>query len=244
MMHREAPRIAFFRPDDERREAAEAVVAGLGGRPVADPMLAITPTGSNPRVDGDYLILTSRTASELLEADRLRSASGLICAIGDATARALREIGLEVDIVPGTATSVGVVEALAGEVDGARVEVARSNAGTDILVDGLVEAGAYVHETVLYTLERPPKSGHSVDQLVAGDLDALLFTSRLTVEHFLESAAEDSRETAVRERFDEVIVGAIGPPTAGALEAHGIHVDVVAREASFETLAQEVFERL
>ncbi len=243
-MDRDRPRMAFFRPDDARREDAESVVAGLGGQPVADPMLAIAPTGASPRTDADYLIFTSRTAAHLLEPERLRHGAGRICAIGDATAEALRALDLEVQIVPETATSAGVVEALAGEVEGATVEVARSDAGSDVLVDGLVDAGAYVHETVLYTLERPPDSGHSVDQLVAGDIDALLFTSRLTVEHFLAAAAERSSEAAVRERCAEVIVGAIGPPTARALEEHGIDVEVVASEASFETLAEQVLARL
>ncbi len=239
-----APRVAFFRPDDERREAAEEIVSAVGGEPVPDPMLAIEPTGETPRADADYYIFTSVTAAEVLEADALAFNEAVVCAIGEATARALRGIGIDVDRVPERASSAGLVDALEPEVGGTRVEIARSDAGSDVLPDGLNAAGAYVHETVLYTLTRPPGAGRSVEELVAGTLDTLLFTSTLTVEHFLATAAERSQEDEVYQALDRVLVGAIGPPTARTLERECIEVDLIASESSFEALAREAMAAL
>jgi uroporphyrinogen-III synthase len=67
-----------------------------------------------------------------------------------------------------------------------------------VLTDGLDAAGAFVHETVLYRLVRPESAGNSAVAAAEGRLDAACFTSSLTVEHFLEAAADRGvREAAV-----------------------------------------------
>ena len=237
------PTVAFFRPDDERRTDAESLLSDLGVEPLADPMLAIEPTGKQPRSDADYTILTSKTGVELLADDW--EPGGVLCAIGETTAGVLREEGYSVDVVPDEFTSSGLVERLRESVDGARLEVARSDHGSAVLLDGLEESGAYVHETILYRLTRPDGAGRSVESAVAGALDAALFTSRLTVEHFAETAADRSDLDTVADVFDEsTVVGAIGPPTAEALRERGITVDVVPETADFEVLARRAVETL
>jgi len=237
------PIVAVFRPDDERTEAAVALLESLDAEPLADPMLAVESTGRLPREDADYTVLTSKTGADLLEGTDWQP-SGRLCAIGEPTADALAAAGYEVDLVPSTFTSAGLVESLESEVDGARVEVARSDHGSDVLLDGLEQAGAYVHETVLYRLIRPEGAGHSTEATAAGEVDGLLFTSSLTVEHFLAAAAERDLEREVRTGLDDAVVGAIGPPTRETAEGHGVEVDVVPERAAFEALAQSVVERL
>jgi uroporphyrinogen-III synthase len=147
-----------------------------------------------------------------------------------------------VDVVPEEFSSTGLVDALSDEVAGARVEVARSDHGSAVLTDGLERAGAYVHETVLYGLVRPPDSGSSVELAAAGDLDAALFTSSLTVEHFLAAAEERGLRDAALEGLEAATVGSIGVPTKETAESLGIRVDIVPEQADFETLACEVVE--
>jgi uroporphyrinogen-III synthase len=66
----------------------------------------------------------------------------------------------------------------------------------------------------------------------------------LTVEHFLEAAADRGvRETAI-EGLNDAVVGAIGAPTETTAEAHGIDVDVVPEVAEFEALARAVVDRI
>lgn len=236
-------RVAVFRPDDERLTGALARLESLGVEPVPDPMLAVEPTGEVPRSDADYVVLTSKTGAELLP-DDWSPGDASVCAIGGPTADALEAAGHPVDLVPETFSSSGLVEALGDDVDGTRVEVARSDHGSPVLLDGLEAAGAYLHETVLYRLVRPPDSGASTELAAAGELDAALFTSSLTVEHFLDAAAERGVEAEVLAGLEGAVVGAIGDPTRETAEARGVRVDVVPEEATFEALARAAVERL
>lgn len=236
-------RVAVFRPDDERLAQAEELLDSLGADPVADPMLEVRPTGESPR-EGEYVVLTSKTGVELAAEAGWEPGDATVCAIGASTADALRERGYDVDIVPEEYTSAGLVAALESEVEGAEVEVARSDHGSPVLTEGLADAGAGadVHETILYRLVRPEGSGESAELAAEGDLDAALFTSSLTVEHFLGAAEERGiREEAIA-GLNDAVVGAIGPPTRETAESEGIEVDVVPEVADFERLACAVVE--
>jgi uroporphyrinogen-III synthase len=237
------PRVAVFRPDDDRLVTAARTLEELGVIPVGDPMLAVEYTGAVPRSEADVTVFTSRTGVDAAsEADW--TPGGRVAAIGERTAGHLREAGYDVDVVPAEFSSAGLVTALSGSVDGARVEVARSDHGRRELLTGLREAGAYVHETVLYRLVRPAGAGDSTVLAARGALDAALFTSSLTVEHFLAAAEKRDLADAVRTALGDAVVGAIGEPTAETAAEAGIAVDVVPETATFEALATAVVDRL
>ncbi|WP_226022654.1 uroporphyrinogen-III synthase [Halomicrobium salinisoli] len=241
---REEPRlrVAFFRPDDERTDEAVELLESLGADPVPDPMLAVEPTGAAPREDAEYVVLTSKTGVELAAEAGWDPGEASVCAIGEATAEALEDAGYSVDLVPEEYSSTGLVDALADDAAGTRVEVARSDHGSDVLTDGLEDAGAYVHETVLYRLVRPESAGESAELAADGDLDAALFTSSLTVTHFLAAADDrDVRDAAVA-GLNDAVVGAIGEPTRRTAEDAGVAVDVVPEAADFDALAADAVE--
>jgi uroporphyrinogen-III synthase len=242
----DGPLVALFRPADERLDDGVALVEALGATAVPDPMLAVDPTGERPRADAEYVVLTSKTGVELAAEQGWSPGDATVCAIGDPTADALRAAGFAVDVVPETFSSAGLVDTLEGDIDGATVEVARSDHGSDVLTDGLNAAGAYVHETVLYRLTRPEGSGESATLAADGDLDAALFTSSLTVENFLAAAADRGvREAAIAGlNHGDTFVGTIGEPTRETAEAHGIAVDAVPDRADFEALASAAMDRL
>ncbi len=236
--------VAAFRPDDGRLADAEALLDSLGATPIADPMLAVEPTGAAPRDDADYAVLTSKTGAELAADAGWEPGDAAVCAIGERTAESLRTQGYAVDVVPDEFSSRGLVAGLEDRVDGARVEVARSDHGSQGLIDGLNDAGAFVHETVLYELVRPEGAGESAELAARGELDGALFTSSLTVEHFLDAAAERGVRDEAVDGLNQAVVGAIGDPTAETAREHGIAADVVPDEARFEALATEVVERV
>ncbi|WP_435319836.1 uroporphyrinogen-III synthase [Haloarchaeobius sp. TZWSO28] len=234
--------VAVFRPDDERLTNAVELIESLGATPVPDPMLSVRPSGSGPQTGADYTILTSKTGAELAREAGWEPGDTTVCAIGPSTAQALRDQGYEVDRIPDEYTSSGLVSELAGDVAGATVEVARSDHGSDVLIDGLWQAGAFVHETVLYELVRPEGAGESVELAAAGDLDAAAFTSSLTVENFLATADEKGIREEALAGLNDAVVGVIGPPTRETAESLGIAVDVVPDNADFEELACVVVE--
>lgn len=235
-------RVAVFRPDDDRLEEAVELLDSLGTDPVPDPMLAIEPTGAMPRSDADYVVLTSKTGVELAAERGWTPDNETIVAIGERTARALREVGYEADLLPEEYSSEGLVRLLEERANGARVEVARSDHGSDVLLDGLHSAGAFVHETVLYELTLPEDAGVSTERAADGELEAALFTSSLTVEHFRMAARQRGIEQAAIDGLADAVVGVIGEPTRETATNHGIDVDVVPEQADFEELACAVVE--
>jgi uroporphyrinogen-III synthase len=235
--------VAFFRPADERAAEAADIVRELGAEPLSDPMLSVEPTGAAPREDAAYTVLTSKTGVELArEADW--EPTGEVVAIGASTADALEAAGYRVDRLPAEYSSAGLVAELDGDVGGETVEVARSDHGSAVLTNGLNDAGAYVHETVLYRLVRPEEAGESVAAAADGRLDGACFTSSLTLEHFLATADERGVREAAVDGLARAVVGAIGDPTRRSLAEHGVEVDVVPDVAAFEALAAAVVERL
>lgn len=236
-------RVAFFRPGDERAESAAALVRDLGAEPLSDPMLAVEPTGETPRSDAEYTIFTSKTGAELVSEAGWASDRDVV-AIGAPTAEALEAAGYTVDRIPSEFSSSGLVADLAPDAPGATIEVARSDHGSDVLLDGLNDAGAYVHETVLYRLVRPDGSGASAVAAANGEVAGVCFTSSLTVEHFLDAAEERGVREAAIERMNAATVGAIGAPTRETAERFGIEVDIVPETASFEALAAAVVDRM
>ncbi|MFW6321598.1 MAG: uroporphyrinogen-III synthase [Halohasta sp.] len=235
-------RVAVFRPDDERLDAAVELLDSLGATPIPDPMLAVEPTGARPASDAAYTIFTSKTGVELAAEADWEPTETVLVSIGPGTTAAAEAVGWTVDREPATYSSTGLVELLEDEVADRRVEVARSDHGSQELLDGLDAAGAEWSETVLYRLVRPPESGRSAELAAKGELEAAAFTSSLTVEHFLEAADERGIREAAIEGLAASVVGVIGEPTRETAEARGIDVDVVPSEATFEALATEVVE--
>ena len=233
--------VAIFRPKACERSSKE-LLQGLGFRVISQPLLEVRPTGMKPMTDADFIVFTSangaRLALEGLEPEELGRAK--ICAIGPQTARALEKGGIEVDLVPEEYSSEGLIQAMEPLVFGKRVEVARSSAGSAMLLKGLNEAGAFVHETVVYTLECLEVEG-SVIQEILEEADAFLFTSSLTAQNFLDRAPD--RAGAIK-TLNEKFVGVIGRPTQAKLEHQGVTVDLVPTEATFERLAWEMEEAL
>ena len=251
------PRVAVFRPDDDRLAAARSLLTEFGVDPVADPMLAVEPTDATPR-DADYVVFTSKTGAELVADAGWAPGDATVVAIGPKTAEALEAAGYAVDLVPDDYSSTGLVETLADRIeseeprasasrpasDGTSVEVARSDHGSPVLLDGLRDAGADVHETVLYRLVRPEGAGESAELAASGDLDAVCFTSSLTVEHFLDAADARGVRAAAIVGLNAAVVGVIGEPTRETATSFGVDVDVVPTEATFEALARETVAEL
>ena len=235
-------RVAVFRPDDERLAEAVELLDSLGATPVADPMLAIEPTGATPRSDADYVVFTSKTGIELAAEAGWEPGDATLVSIGSGTTAAATAVGWTVDREPETYSSAGLVELLAEEVADSHVNVARSDHGSQVLLDGLADAGADVTETVLYRLVRPADAGNSTELAANGELEAVAFTSSLTVEHFLDAAADRDLRDAVIDGLDSAVVGAIGEPTRETAVDNGLAVDIVPEEATFEALATRVVE--
>jgi uroporphyrinogen III methyltransferase / synthase len=181
-----------------REDLAERVAA-LGHEPVLVELIRTEPLGDEP-VDAsghDWLVVTSAGGAHELGRRGVRA--NRIAAIGPATAAALREHGLCVDLVPETHTQEGLRDALP---DGRLLVAAAEGARRDVLAADFV---------ALYrTVELPQEVDADIALLMSGSAARALRTRMPVVAIGPQTAAE-----ARRLGFDVVAVAE--PHTVGGL---------------------------
>ncbi len=177
-----------------------------------------------------------RAVREKLEGYGLdaRAFAGLkIAAVGGVTAAALRQWGLEPDLVPSGEQSTAGLLADWPDYDASvdpinRVFLPRADIATDTLVAGLVEMGWEVDDVTAYrTVRAAPPAPDVREAIKSGAFDAVLFTSSSTVRNLVGIAGKPHPTT---------VVACIGPQTAKTAEEHGLRVDVMATMPSADAL--------
>jgi len=166
-----------------------------------------------------------------------------IAAVGEATARAIRDYHLEVEIVPEKAVAEALAEALiaTGSLDHAKVLVVTGNLGRDVLVRKLDEARAIVDTFPVYRTEKTDLANDPVAaDFRAHGADAILFTSSSGVQSFVEQAAALRLEAGAR----RPLAGSIGPITSETMRQAGMPVDFEAAEASLDGLIDALVRKL
>jgi uroporphyrinogen-III synthase len=175
----------------------------------------------------EWVILTSRAGVESLAGAGLGSVAARIAAVGEGTAQALRDLGLEADLVPSTYTTEALAEAMPpgdGEVLLARADIASDDLEAALEAKGWDAIRVDAYRTV--PGEALPDEVRS--ELTRGSIDALTFTSASTVRGFA-GAAED-----IRSPLPPAVC--IGPVTAAEAERAGLRVAAVAQPHTIEGL--------
>jgi len=169
-----------------------------------------------------------------------RAFAGLrIAAVGGVTADALREWGLEPDLVPsGEQSARGLLEEwppfdeVLDPIN--RVFLPRADIATETLVAGLQDMGWEVDDVTAYrTVRAAPPAASIREAIKSGKFDAVVFTSSSTVRNLVGIAGKPHPST---------VVACIGPATAKIAEEHGLRVDVLAPEASAASLVDALAE--
>jgi uroporphyrinogen-III synthase len=157
-----------------------------------------------------------------------------LAAVGPETARRLEELCLRVDLVPhGDQSQEGLLAAFAERgVRGASILIATGNRRRPHLVQGLRTLGAVVDEAVVYQTVSRPLPSWVDEELAAGRVDAVLFTSGTTLEFLLSQLSEGGRAGLAR-----TVRASIGPSTSRVLNAAGYPPTV---QASAPSMAQLV----
>ncbi len=236
-------RIAITRPPDQAAALAERLEA-LGAQTVPLATIAIAPIENPSLLDAaivnlasyDWLVFTSvngvRAFAERLAATgRDWAARGLarVAAIGPATARALEERGVQVDLTPEEYVAEGILEGL-GNVAGQRLLLARADIARRALADGLRLRGAEVDEIAAYRTVIQPAGPEMIQRalLDGARVDAITFTSSSTARGLIEGL--EAMDLDPRASLQGVALAAIGPITAAALREAGLEPALVAEE--------------
>ncbi len=175
-------------------------------------------------------MVTSATAVRVVAGRVPRLPAGVrVACVGEATARAAREAGWPVDLVPDDQSAAGLADALPSEVGA--VLFPRSEIAATTLVDRLRARGIAVSEVVAYRTV-----GTGDDPIVLDPPpDAVLVTSGSVARQVAARMAPLDPRTHV---------ACIGPSTADAARAAGLPVHVVAASRSAEALLDAVVETI
>jgi uroporphyrinogen III methyltransferase/synthase len=235
-------RVVVLRPRGQG--GISAMLRDLGADVVELPAIRIEPPESTAPLDEalvklgsyDWIVFTSQNAvtsvfERLGTAHRDARAFGRarICAIGEETARVLREHGLVADLVPAEAQAEGLVAAFAAEdVQGRRFLLPRAAEARETFPEALRLRGAHVDVVAAYRTVR------ATDVKLEGPVDAALFMSGSQVTSFLDLVGPQALTNAV--------VAAIGPVTAEALRKRGVTVQVVPRKHTAAALVDALVE--
>jgi uroporphyrinogen III methyltransferase/synthase len=168
-----------------------------------------------------------------------------LAAIGPATAEALAEHGLRVEVVPREYRAEGLVRVLERAIrPGDRIFLPRAAQTRDVLVRELGRLGAQVVEVPVYTTRRVEAgAGRLRNALAAGGVDAVTFTSSSTARNFAELFTDDERQAWLA----NVTVASIGPITAATAAEYGLTTHVMPREYTIPALAralEDYFDRV
>jgi uroporphyrinogen III methyltransferase/synthase len=243
-------RILVPRTKEQAAELSRRLM-GYGGVPEEVPTISVEPP-RNPQqmdkairglVEGRYewIAFTSanavRAVREKFEEYGLdaRAFSGLkIAAVGEKTAEAISDWGINTDLMPsGEQSAMGLLEdwppfdELLDPIN--RVFLPRADIATETLAAGLVGLGWVVDDVTAYrTVRAAPPPAPIREAIKAGRFDAVVFTSSSTVRNLVGIAGKPHAST---------VIACIGPATLRAAEEHGLRVDVMAPEPSAEMLA-------
>ena len=234
-------RVLLLRPRGQGGVSAQ--LRELGADVVELPAIRIEPPESTAPLDEalvklgsyDWIVFTSQNAvsavfERLGTAHRDARAFGRarICAIGEETARVLREHGVVPDLVPKEAQAEGLVDAFAAEdVQGRRFLLPRAAEARETFPEALRLRGAHVDVVAAYRTVRAQLT-------IEGSIDVALFLSGSQVASFFDCFDAG--------RLQGAVVAAIGPVTAEALRKRGVTVQVVPRKHSAQALVDALVE--
>src|SRR2546429_258494 len=158
-----------------------------------------------------------------------------IACIGEATAAAVRDFGIQPELVPaGEQASEGLLAEFSPHDEVldpvGRVLLPRADIATETLAAGLTERGWEVDDVTAYrTVRAAPPPAEIRDAIKSGGFDAVLFTSSSTVRNLVGIAGKPHART---------VVAVIGPKTADTAVEFGLRVDVQPPHASVPDLVE------
>ena len=227
------PVVAITRPQDRAKKACE-IVEKLGGVPVLAPTLDLKPVNTESlkelverKDELDWIVFTSPTTIVSLNKfypDFIKSLDCKLAVIGNKTGKLAEKQGLAVDLMPEDFTAEGLLEEFTKRgITNQTIGIPRTASARPTLPEGLEKLG---NEVILAEAYKSlfPMDDKKVKELISKienkEIDAITFTSPLTVENFF-TIAEDKQKIA-KLLNDNLLTVSIGPITAKVLDKYNV----------------------
>jgi uroporphyrinogen III methyltransferase/synthase len=249
-------RVVVTRSAEQASELAERLET-LGAEVLLLPLVEFHPAEDTGGLDRalaeieifDWLLLTSQNAVRFVAARgrdqridlgaRLAqgSARPKVAVVGRMTEKAALAEGWRVDRVSEGHGAIDLARELAGEIEGCRVLLPRSDRATSHLPQALAAAGATPVEVVAYrTLPAGAIDPGVLGRLERGEVDVVSFASPSA---FL-ALGERLGAEALRRLASSARLAAIGPTTAAAIRRAGFEVAIESEVSSAAGLAAAI----
>ena len=227
----------------------------LGAVPVEVPVLEIRPPVDFAPLDAalrqldiyDWLIFTSaNTVRAMVERSAALGISFAcaptpkVAAVGEGTAKAARDAGFAVALVPQNYVAESLVDGLAGQAEGEKILLARAEIARDVIPDVLRSTGAIVEVVDAYRNVMPESAPALLRAALEQGIDAATFTSSSSVTHLADAA----RAAGIAFPFAGVKAVSIGPITSATLREHGWEPAAEANPSDIPGLITAVAESL
>jgi hydroxymethylbilane synthase len=198
----------------------------------------------------DWVVFTSANGVTHFEAHL--QAAGLdwaalrpcqVCAIGPATAEALRGKGVLVALTPERFVAeslIGALQGIEGGLAGKRFLLPRGNLARPALPEALRRAGAEAEERVVYETVAIDVASEVIDDLIAYGPNVVTFTSSSTAENFCRILSP----TKLQHLKQTAVFAAIGPVTAETVRQHGLVVAVEPETHTISGLVQAIVQHM
>ena len=228
------PVVAITRPQDRAKKACE-IVEKLGGIPVLAPTLDLKPVNTQSlkelvakKDELDWIVFTSPTTIVSLNKfypDFIETLDCKLAVIGNKTGKLAEKQGMSVDLMPEDFTAEGLIEEFKKrEITNQTIGIPRTASARPVLPESLEKLGNKVILAEAYKSLFPmddTKVKELITKIKNKEIDAITFTSPLTVENFF-TIAEDKQKIA--EMLNEnLLTVSIGPITAKVLDKYNVN---------------------
>lgn len=250
------------------KEMAE-LIRRYDGEPIVAPSMREVPLSENratvdllPQIEAerfDILILMTGVGTKALNEilltqfnqERILAAFTRLqlVARGPKPTAVLKELGLQAALtVPEPNTWREILSTLDEAVDlcGKRIAIQEYGIANPELIAALEKRGALVTSIPIYRWALPedlaPLRG-AIDTIIGGAADVALFTNGAQVDHLTQVAGVDSRADALRQGFNKIVIGSVGPVCTQVLRQFGIEPDIEPVHPKMGALIAEVAAR-
>jgi uroporphyrinogen III methyltransferase/synthase len=246
-------RIVLTRAREQAREFSR-LLAAFGAEAIEAPTIKIVAPAGWEALDraiarlNDYawLIFTSAngvapfmTRLTLARRDVRALAHLRVAAIGPRTADELARHGLAADVIPSEFQAEGLLATMSThDLRGKKVLIPRAEVAREFLPDQLRLKGASVDVIPVYRTVAPIADLSQLkEQMQAGSVDVVTFTSSSTVTNFVEMLGG---EAEARRLAAKATIACIGPITARTAEEYGLTVGILPAENTVPALAEAI----
>ena len=222
-------RIVVTRTREQAGELSKAL-AELGADVIELPTIRIEPPSDRLEFaelvthahEYDWIVFTSPNGVErffdaffAVFEDARSLGKPRIAAIGNGTAKKIREYRIGVDLIPEKFVAEGLIDAFKKDsVENLTMLWVKAAESREVISEGLGKLGAIVDECVAYqTVPETADPTGAKARLAEEGADLITFTSGSTVEHFFELGLDWP---------ENCVAGSIGPVTSAALRKQGM----------------------